>query len=863
MEVTLIVITIILLFVIFVQINNFKTLMNKRINGMKNHLEETKFELSRLLRLAEAERRELKEQINKLNITRIETPSKSKEENDILKNLIINEFSETPIKNEIEELKEVSEIKIPKQKETEKIVENQHKQHVTENIQVTKQPIQNVSQPPKKEPVRIIPPIKEPPKKTFYQKFREQNPDLEKFIGENLISKIGIIVLVLGIGYLVSYAIGEGYINEAGRIGIGILLGGGLLGLAHYLRKSFKAFGSLLAGGGIAVLYYTVYLAFNSYHIINQAPAFVILVLLTGFTVFLSIAYNQQELSVFAILGGFSSPMLVSTGEGNYIVLFTYISILIIGMLVLSYYKKWNWVYGTAFFFTVVLYGSWLGNELANKENPEYIGGLVFASLFYLIFFLMNILNNIKENKKFKALEIIGLISNSFFYFGAGLAILFEYNIQLQGIFTASLAIFNFIFAFVLYKKFNIDKNLIYLLIGLVLSFASLVAPIQLDGNYITLFWALEMSLLLWLSQKTEIKILKFGSILILFAMLISWIIDLSEIYNFYDITLPKLAVILNKGFITSFVVFASLLLSTVLIRYEKTPVFWKFISTELYKISLITISILAIYVSGLVETAYQLNFIYSHEIAINANIALYNYLFITALLVWSAIRKAKKEFLFTYIVSMFAMLVYMVGYQFIFNSLRDNILLTNESHSAYYYHFITVGIIVLISLYILYRIFVQKELNTKFVSVTLWFGVFVIVYALSAELGNSYVIKYFVQPELDADGFVDYYLVESQVDDLLYSARRIGFPVLWGVCAFILMVIGMQKENRQLRFISLTLIFITIFKLFAIDVWNMSEAGRIVSFVILGVILLVVSFLYQKLKKILLDNEQKNETQN
>jgi len=162
-----------------------------------------------------------------------------------------------------------------------------------------------------------------------------------------------------------------------------------------------------------------------------------------------------------------------------------------------------------------------------------------------------------------------------------------------------------------------------------------------------------------------------------------------------------------------------------------------------------------------------------------------------------------------------------------------------------------------------LYRIFVQKELNTKFVSVTLWFGVFVIVYALSAELGNSYVIKYFVQPELDADGFVDYYLVESQVDDLLYSARRIGFPVLWGVCAFILMVIGMQKENRQLRFISLTLIFITIFKLFAIDVWNMSEAGRIVSFVILGVILLVVSFLYQKLKKILLDNEQKNETQN
>src|SRR6185312_868972 len=98
-----------------------------------------------------------------------------------------------------------------------------------------------------------------PPKPTFW----ERNPDLEKFIGENLINKIGIAVLVLGIGFFVKYAIDQDWINQIGRVAIGIFCGGILLGVAHYLRKRFKAFSSVLVGGGIAVLYFTIAIAFH------------------------------------------------------------------------------------------------------------------------------------------------------------------------------------------------------------------------------------------------------------------------------------------------------------------------------------------------------------------------------------------------------------------------------------------------------------------------------------------------------------------------------------------------------------------------------------------------------------------------
>ena len=190
------------------------------------------------------------------------------------------------------------------------------------------------------------------------------------------------------------------------------------------MRKTFVAFSSVLVGGGLAVLYLTIAIAFHDYHIFSQTVAFIMMVIITAFAVVLSLGYNRVELAILSILGGFASPFMVSTGEGNYVVLFTYIFILDVGMLVLAYYKKWNLINIISYVFTVLLFGAWLVEGFNSDTVNMILGGLIFATLFYLVFFVMNVINNLKEKAAFKSLDISLLLSNTFLYYGAGMTLL-------------------------------------------------------------------------------------------------------------------------------------------------------------------------------------------------------------------------------------------------------------------------------------------------------------------------------------------------------------------------------------------------------------------------------------------------------
>ncbi|MES1222489.1 MAG: DUF2339 domain-containing protein, partial [Bacteroidota bacterium] len=123
------------------------------------------------------------------------------------------------------------------------------------------------------------------PEMTWWEKWVQNNPDIEKFIGENLANKIGIGILVLGISFFVKYAIDKDWINETGRVIIGLACGGLLTAIAHYFRNSYRSFSSVLAGGGIAVFYFTIAYAFHQYQLIGQQASFAIMVVITAFAV--------------------------------------------------------------------------------------------------------------------------------------------------------------------------------------------------------------------------------------------------------------------------------------------------------------------------------------------------------------------------------------------------------------------------------------------------------------------------------------------------------------------------------------------------------------------------------------------------
>ncbi|QDK78978.1 DUF2339 domain-containing protein [Spirosoma sp. KCTC 42546] len=708
------------------------------------------------------------------------------------------------------------------------------------------------------QPLSPQPLIRSEPKPSFLQRFLAENPDLEKFIGENLINKIGIAILVAGIGYFVKFAIDQNWINEIGRVLIGILAGGLLLGVAHRLRNTFTAFSSVLVAGGLSVLYFTIAIAFSDYKIFSQTAAFLLMVVITGFAVLLAIAYNRSALAVMSLIGGFATPFMVSTGHSNYVVLFSYLLVLDCGMLVLAYFKKWNIVHFVAYGFTVLLYSLWLSTEVLGVKQGPYSGALLFASLFYVVFMAMNLIYNLKHQAKFLAIEISLLLSTTAFYYAAGMIILANVNHgAYQGLFTAGLAVVNFGIATLLYRQGTVDRTLIYLLIGLVVTFASLTVPIQLDGNFITMFWALEAVLLLWLSQRSGLTLLATGAVIVMGLMLISLTMDWSALYR-DAYTPPFLHIVFNKAFVTSLIAIASLALTQRLLRNQASPFqFWLGqLNVSTYQRIIGYLMVIVTYFAGVCELDYQA----SHAFGFGANrtifLGTYNLLFAAGLLLIARRSALRSRLLQTSVLGVILLLLYVTFFDPAVHDLLGAYFQGQDtSLIGFPIHYLSLAC-VLGLLVLLHTIRPQLDpLPAVFGKIWPWFLGFILVYTASSEL-YSHVV-YFTFSGADLPTSTNQKLdVATRYYALLEQINKVGLPILWGVCAFAFMYVGLNRRNRQFRIISLSLFALTLLKLFFYDLQGISEGGRIAAFISLGALLLIISFMYQRIKRLILDTD-------
>ncbi len=675
----------------------------------------------------------------------------------------------------------------------------------------------------------------------------ESYPDIEKFIGENLINKIGIAVLVLGIGYFVKYAIDQEWINAAGRMAIGIFSGGLLIALAHRMRVNFEAFSSVLVGGGLAVLYFSIGIGFHEYALLSQTAAFFCMLLITAFAVILSLLYDRRELAVIALVGGFGTPLFVSWAASNYVVLFSYLLVLNGGMTVLSVYKKWPLVNMLSYVFTVLIFSSWFLGLSAMEEAP-YSGALLFGVLFYLLFFAMNVGYNIRYKGAFSAFDMGVLLSNTLMLFLVGMTSLNGMSMQpLQGAFILLLAGFNLVFARLIYKSQSIDRHLFYLLVGIVLSLISITAPVQLSGNYITLFWAVEAVLLLWLSQKSGIQLLKKASLMVFVLMFISLLMDWVTLNNVGKDDVFR--VVFNKVFITGMVAVAALYGYRMLLnkeKYEKFIESWS-ISVKELKLIFSIVWVMGLYLVCLIELSFQMSHRFETGFANTVMIAIYHLLFLSVFYLF--VKRRKVEWQYFIVMVGYSLLAFF--WMFVLNSsvieLRSQIIHQGKDFEWLFYSYFAV---IPCFFYMLHQVASKvNEFQSRLQlpkGFVYWASVFTLVFTLSILLDHILVWSFSGS------------LVEEQ--NLLGQIHKFGYTILWGVISFLLMIWGMQKRQRMLRIVSLALFGFILVKLFLFDIRGMNETGKILAFVGLGVLLMVVSFLYQKLKKLLVDNDSKSD---
>ena len=651
------------------------------------------------------------------------------------------------------------------------------------------------------------------------EEYATSETNFEKYIGENLFGKIGILIFIIGIGFFVKYAIDQNWINETARTLMGYAVGAGMLVLAERLHKRYHTFSSLLAGGAFGIYYLITAIAFHYYALFSHTIAFVILCVTTIFMSAVSVLYDRKELAVTALVGGFIAPFIISTDSSSIISLQIYITILNIGMFCLAMYKKWAILPMVSFAFTyIILWGTTaLGSFSDSEAGTTYPTLFAFATLFYVIFLLPVVFILRTQYGGNTRLGLLGIITaNSFMYliYGDFLLQHFEASSDTTAYLAFFIAAVNL--AIHLYLRFRVEgqDTLRNLMLGLAVTFASMGIPILFSAANVLMVWAAESVLLLWLFTKEKNRIYELASAVLLL------------------LTLGALA------------------------YYRTTDTFIHDTGDSLFFNG-------AFFVTTFVSIAY-----YVVAVIMQFNKELFS--------------DTKRLIAYTPCNA----IAYALGFSILFLAFRDNFHFHLEQPISEYASLLTANIMLLGGALILRKRFEISENKLAYeislylagilFAMTVWnytapeglllrwlMALVTIAYMAYCMRGQLLVTSN--QRNLHTEySIISTLMWLTLTRLLLITFNEVNFSTAFslslGIAAFILMCIGMRYHSKEIRIVSLAEFGIVIGKLILNDVWAMPSLGKIIVFISLGALLLILSFLYQKLKDALFNEKEQEQ---
>ena len=228
----------------------------------------------------------------------------------------------------------------------------------------------------------------------------------EALIGGKLLNRIGALALILGVGFFLQYAFANDWITEPVRVLIGVLLGIGLLaGAARSASGGFQIFAQGLVGAGIAILYLSVYASFNYYHLVAQPWAFVFMTAVTVITFTQAFRYDSIVVALLGLTGGFLTPFLLSTGEMNPAGLFTYLALLDLGLLAVAWRRDaWMSIEPLSMFGTYFTYSLWLAQ---GYTETNFLTGFLFLALFWVMFHAIHTVRIVRNITSYARIRLV------------------------------------------------------------------------------------------------------------------------------------------------------------------------------------------------------------------------------------------------------------------------------------------------------------------------------------------------------------------------------------------------------------------------------------------------------------------------
>lgn len=631
--------------------------------------------------------------------------------------------------------------------------------------------------------------------------------DWELILGGNWLARIGILALIIGIGFFLRLAFENDWINEAGRVVLGIVGGLALVGAGEYLRSRYPVYSQTLAGGGVAILYLAIFAAFAFYGLIGVYPAVGLLFVVSMSAAALALRHDSIALALIGVFGAFLAPFVIGASDEEARDTFAgsasaqvmlYLIVVDLGVVALSTVRNWRWLTLLALVASLVTFAWWY------EDSPGLEVSQASLTAVFLIFVGATTLFHLLWRRVPQAFDYALMVLNASSYLGLSYLVMWDELHDWMGAFTLGLALFYGLLAwlFMLRSKDHPYLSLISLGIGIVL--LTIAAPVQMGGPWLSVAWAAEGAVLVWLSFTLRTWQMR-PAAATAFALSVLWLLanlpdtlelDLRPLVNaqmlshaIVIVALYAAAWLVDRGRVDlvkwDFGLFPGLLVAGTIVLTVQAPVqledSWVAVAWSVEALALVWLSSRL----GL----YELRLL---GLAVFAVLALW----LLAVETWTDLYPYTT--LLNYRVMAFAS-----GIAALY--LAAVVVWRDRSAAA-----------------TLPQAHVAGGLLLAANFVTLWI--------LSAEVVST----------------VDDVVVDAD-DDTVFYTKSLGLSLVWALYASVGLVLGIVRGWRTVRLASLGLLALPIVKLFLFDSFALDRGFRVAAFLILGGLLLAGGLLYQR----------------
>jgi uncharacterized membrane protein len=658
------------------------------------------------------------------------------------------------------------------------------------------------------------------------EEFRNPGVPAEFAIATAWLVRIGIIIVVMAVGFGLQLSIKRGLLGPSGRVACALFFGSAFVALGlRNMTKKLHLLGQGFIGGGLAMFYFSFFAASMMFKLIPLEVAFGCMIGVTAAAVVIAVRFNALSIAAFGAVGGYLTPVMIRTSEGNLPGLSAYLLLLAAGILCVSIWRQWPLLTWLSFFLNTALFSTALV-----KYGTGGVLETTYVSIFFAIYSTAMFIYPVFRKIKVTPAEILPLFLN------VGSALAWGWWIMDKGdhprtflaFMALGMAAFYVIHIWAFLYLRNFDRGLLSAFIALTVILIGIALPLLFTGNILSTVFALQALAFLWLGGKLESKMFIRGALCLYLVVLARLLIgffnpdsfavgpETSYFHGLKDrvaeFIVPILSLFLAGRCFKRLPAAAQHRIGDEGLREGQS------LHKELMVAGVVFYASLIAYVSFELFSASK---IYAPEF-VHANITLVWCAFVFHLLMMRKHLSSSALTTLTFLAG-----VAIVGQWFFFgwmggDSLHLHKLCHHDPFSTMTALARVVSTAVCMMVLLKMRdVFKGDDQNEKLIK--------------SLSL-NVVLAMGFLYLTFEAATFSDAYIT---------GFRQWAVSIVWGCYGLSLLVSGLHFAKKQLRMVGLFLFALTIFKIFFVDLAKSDVLFRLIAFALVGVVLLLAAYAY------------------